>query len=134
MKLLIPVVAGALCCGVASANYFHNPGTNTQLNVGSAPSPSPDDLHRAEGALEHRADINLRAMLGKPVFGKDREYLGSISDIDTDRNLAAVRVAQNEAVALPARDLIDDGSRVIAPTVSKPELLAMPRIPESELR
>jgi hypothetical protein len=73
-------------------------------------------------------------MLGKPVFGKDREYLGSISDVDTDRNLAAVRVAQNEAVALPARDLIDDGSRVIAPRVSKPELLAMPRIPESELR
>ena len=32
----------------ASANYFSNPSTGTQLNVGSAPNPTPEDL-RAVG-------------------------------------------------------------------------------------
>jgi hypothetical protein len=33
----------------ASANYFHNPYTNIYLNIGSAPTPTPDDVR--EGRL-----------------------------------------------------------------------------------
>ncbi|HEX3486294.1 MAG TPA: hypothetical protein VHT51_14620 [Micropepsaceae bacterium] len=131
MALLIVVSSGL--CGSAMANFFHNPNTNTNLNVGSAPSPTPEDLQAAEGRLASRSDFDLTELLGKPVYGKDRSYLGSVSDVDPDRNLAAVRIASNQAVAVSGRALINDGPRVLAPSLTASDIASMPRIPESEL-
>ena len=133
-RVIIPVLLCVGICGTATANYFHNPNNNTSLNVGSAPSPTPDDLRLAEGRLAPRGYGDLRALLGKPVFGKDRGYLGSVSDVDSERGLVAVRIRRDEAVALSGKSLIDDGRRVLAPSISRAEFVAMPRIPESELQ
>jgi hypothetical protein len=34
----------AACATPTLANYFHNPYTNLNLNIGSAPSPTPRDI------------------------------------------------------------------------------------------
>ena len=38
------LAAAATCASPAYANWFSNPHTNTNLNVGSAPNPTPEDL------------------------------------------------------------------------------------------
>ena len=38
------LLSSAACLVPAYANYFHNPRTNTNLNIGSAPNPTPADL------------------------------------------------------------------------------------------
>jgi hypothetical protein len=131
-KALITLVVATGLAAPAFANYFHDPNANINLNIGSAPNPTPEDLRAAEGR-PNRGPIDLKALLGKPVYGGDGMFVGAISDVDTDRDLAAVRIAQNEAVALPGKSLIDDGARVFAPNVTKAQVLSMPRIPEAEL-
>jgi hypothetical protein len=36
----------AVCVGPAHANWFSDPHSNTMLNIGSAPNPTPEDLRR----------------------------------------------------------------------------------------
>jgi hypothetical protein len=38
------LAAAAICASPAYANWFSNPSTNTNLNIGSAPNPTPADL------------------------------------------------------------------------------------------
>ena len=48
------LAAAAICASPAYANWFSNPSTNTNLNVGSAPNPTPADL-RAVGDSPYTA-------------------------------------------------------------------------------
>lgn len=44
-KMILSVLAlSAAYATPTLANYFHNPHTNLNLNVGSAPSPTPRDI------------------------------------------------------------------------------------------
>jgi hypothetical protein len=38
------LLLSAACATPTLANYFHNPHTNVNLNIGSAPSPTPRDI------------------------------------------------------------------------------------------
>jgi hypothetical protein len=131
-KVLVTLVVAAGLSTPAYANYFHDSNSNTNLNIGSTPNPTPDDIRAAEGR-QSRGPIDLKALLGKPVYGADGIFVGVVSDVDSERDLAAVRIAQNDAVALPGKSLIDDGRRVFAPNVTKAQVQSMPRIPQSEL-
>ena len=44
--LAVLLVSGALATP-ATANYFHNPFTGINLNIGSAPNPTPQDIRES---------------------------------------------------------------------------------------
>jgi outer membrane protein OmpA-like peptidoglycan-associated protein len=46
------LLSAVVCITPASANYFANPGQGTNLNIGSAPNPTPADLRRGVVAGE----------------------------------------------------------------------------------
>jgi len=69
--MLLPVLLlTAAFVSPVSANWFHNPGWNLNLNLGSAPSPTPDDIRAdKQPMLVRDADGNVIAMID-PATGK----------------------------------------------------------------
>ncbi len=45
------LLSAVVCVTPASANYFSHPELGTNLNIGSAPNPTPADLRRAFGGV-----------------------------------------------------------------------------------
>src|SRR5207253_1296571 len=116
----------------ASANWFSNPRTNTMLNVGSAPSPTPDQLraigdsayapsgpYYREPARPYSFDtgpvtvapapvvfmpVRMTAMdvEYKPVFGVRGEQLGSVIAFDENAQLAELQLSTGVAISMPA--------------------------------
>jgi hypothetical protein len=152
MSLLL---LSAACVTPASASWFSNPRTNTMLNIGSAPNPTPadlraiDDSRGATGPALGRNDsavsivpeqtayvttnndthvmtsAELSRMEGKTVFGARGARLGPILTINLDLGMAEVQTPGGIAVAMPASLLLDKGNRVVAPTVSPLDMMAM---------
>jgi len=51
-KYILPVLlVAAAFTSPASANWFHNPQLNINLNIGSAPNPTPADLREMRKPL-----------------------------------------------------------------------------------
>ena len=115
------LLASAVCATPAYANHFSKPQTNISVNVGSAMSPTPEEL-RIIGDSDwdsHLSDLN-----GKEVYGKYREYLGYVLTVDEDNRLAELQTPTG-AVAVSTAILVDRGDRVMAPTLSRGDVLAM---------
>jgi hypothetical protein len=134
----------------ASANWFSNPRTNTMLNVGSAPNPTPADL-RAIGdskfAVSYATEPRLVAtqtqatvmpeyvqtistaqlirLEGRLVSGSHGERLGYILAVDQDTRMIELQTPRGIAVAMPAVLLVEKHGRVIAPTTSRADVMAM---------
>ena len=109
----------------ASANWFSNPRTGTNLNIGSAPNPTPADL-RAIGdaklamATEPRATsthiayvqptkveyvqtmntAQLTGMEGRTVWGSHGERLGFILTVDQGKRLYTSPIVWHLAVVM----------------------------------
>jgi len=49
------LLSAVICVTPASANYFSNPAQGTNLNIGSAPNPTPGDLRRGAAVEERTA-------------------------------------------------------------------------------
>ncbi len=49
------LLSAVICVTPASANYFSNPAQGTNLNIGSAPNPTPADLRRGAAVEERTA-------------------------------------------------------------------------------
>ena len=134
----------------ASANWFSNPHSNTTLNIGSAPNPTPADL-RAIGdskfavaqtteprlvAMQTQATIapepmktmsaiQLTRLEGRPVSGSQGERLGYILAVDQNTRMIELQTPRGIAVAMPAALLVEKHGRVIAPTTSRADVMAM---------
>jgi hypothetical protein len=108
-----------------------NKDANISRSVGSTPSPTPDGIRIPEGRVGQERKVELVSLIGRPVFSQDG-YLGTVTDVDTDRNFVAVRSADDRAVALSPRNIYYDRQRVLAPSISKSEFEAMPAISDSE--
>jgi hypothetical protein len=147
MSLLL---LSAVCVSPAAANWFSNPRTGTMLNIGSAPNPTPADLRRIGDTSPNRmafqdqnasfesvafvatkedgrlaTNAELTRMEGKPVFGAHDVRLGMIITVNHAARLAEVQTRGGIAVAMPVGPLIDKGKRVIAPTISPLDMMAM---------
>ncbi|HXI99729.1 MAG TPA: hypothetical protein VNH44_00815 [Micropepsaceae bacterium] len=174
MSLLL---LSAVCVTPAYANWFSNSRTNTMLNIGSAPNPTPADLRaigdsdqssgpQRGGAIPHsspsfgeprrgglsfnedyvapqqsviaepaavtpkknvqnRDKSALNRMEGKTVFGAHGARLGTILAMDVTARKAEVQLPSGIAVAMPASMLTDKGKRVVAPTISPLDMMAM---------
>ena len=70
-RILLPVLLlPAVFVSPASANWFSNPEVNINLNIGSAPSPTPNDVRtERQPMLVRDADGNVIAMID-PATGK----------------------------------------------------------------
>src|ERR1700704_394237 len=70
-RILLPVLAlSAVFVSPASANWFSNPDVNINLNLGSAPNPTPGDIRSdRQPMLVRDAEGNVIAMID-PTTGK----------------------------------------------------------------
>ena len=148
MSLLL---LSAVCVTPAYANWFSHAGTNTNLNIGSAPNPTPADLraigdsHTVAGPARLGTDERfydngfneedayvssmspaaLADMEGKSVFGSHGERLGYILAIDHHARMVELQTPGGVAIAMPAALFVDKGGRVAAPTTSRADVMAM---------
>lgn len=125
------LLSAAVMVTPASANWFFRPGSGISLNVGSAPNPTPNDLRALYGPSRfslYPTRINaevLRDMTGKTVYGENGERLGMIASVDTASRLVELQRPDGRSVAIDANLLINDVDRVIAPTLSLAEVMAL---------
>jgi hypothetical protein len=137
--LTMAAALGATALSPASANWFSNPRANTSMNVGSAPSPTPEQL-RAIGdsdytpysyrdRFESRDDFGARSspLEGRTVFGANGERLGYILAADSATGDVELQTPGGIGVVMPASLLNDEGPRVIAPTISRADVMDMAR-------
>lgn len=148
------LVLSAVCIGPAHANWFSNPHTNTMLNIGSAPNPTPQDLraigdsnygysaprvlHSETTAVEPLpvnvayvaqprgvSGAEMFRMEGKPVFGSKGARLGYILAVDHGSKMAELQTPKGIGVAVPVSLMRDTGARLVASTMSKADVMAM---------
>jgi hypothetical protein len=117
------LLLSAACFGPAYANYFHNPVTNTNLNVGSAPNPTPADL-RAIGDSIYAFDASpgtkhqgLSDMQGKMVVGAHGENMGVVLAIDDIDKVVLIETPMAMHVVVAAQELKDESGKVVAVTL-----------------
>jgi hypothetical protein len=141
----------------AFANYFANPRTNTMLNIGSAPSPTPQTL-RAIGDSSYAPSapyygeparplsFDARPPVGaepvaftpvgmraidveyKPVFGVRGERLGTVIAFNEKTQQAELQLSTGVAISMPATLITENkNGRLMAATVSHTDVLAMAR-------
>ena len=146
--MLSLLLLSAVCITPASANWFGNHVTQTDLNIGSAPNPTPADL-RAIGdskfaraseprivAMQTQTSImpqpeqtlstaQLSRMEGRPVLGGHGERLGYVLAVDHGARLVELQTPRGIGVAMPASLLVEKRGRMTAPTVSQPDVMAM---------
>ena len=146
--MLSLLLLSAVCAGPAYANYFSDSRSNTQLNVGSAPSPTPEQLriigdsalappaprsYRARGVSPPRYSEafvgvpTLTTMEGRAVFGTRGAQLGYVLAVNDVRGQVELQTPMGVAVAMPASLIGDEGTRLVAPTVSRADVMAMAR-------
>jgi hypothetical protein len=126
----------------AFANYFSDPASNTQLNIGSAPTPTPSDLQvigdsdrtgpdrdaRPEyQSMRDMSPAQLHQLGGRSVYGAHREYLGTVLTVNDRRQLADIQTSRGVAVSVPTSLLEVRGQRIVAPTISHEDIMAMAR-------
>jgi len=152
-KMMSLLLLSALCITPAYANWFHNPVTNVSRNIGSAPNPTPQDLRAlyghgpmvtampsrphavpyGEGYLNRGYDLS--SLEGRTVFGPERtvipayvklsERLGYILAVDQEAKLAELQTPAGIAVTVPVALLVPQGDRVMAPTMTRADVMAM---------
>jgi hypothetical protein len=131
MTLTTLLLLSAVMVSPASANWFARPEFGVNLNVGSAPNPTPNDLRALYGPARYgvypsRISFDaLHDMGGKTVFGENGEELGFISTVDPASRLVELQLPNGRAVAVDAGLLINERDRVIAPTLSMAEVMAL---------
>jgi hypothetical protein len=118
-RFLAGTLAVAAIVTPAAANYFSNPVNNTTLNIGSAPSPTPDDLRQIGDGRYQYLGFTLRSLVGKPVYTRDLQYVGPVRSVDEPARTALVQLDGGVAVPIAAKDVRDTGDRVIVPMMSK---------------
>jgi len=136
------LAAAAIFASPAYANWFSNPTTNTNLNIGSAPNPTPADL-RGRGTLTELypqeyayedqtilpqqtvTNTELTALEGKSVIGAHGTQLGYVLAVDHNSRLAEIQTPSGIGVAVPTMLLADEGNHIIAPTMSRTDITAM---------
>ena len=130
------MVLSAVSIAPASANWFSNPRAGVNLNVGSAPNPTPGDL-RAIGDSRYQpqrlsraypndfVEPRLAELEGRTLYGANGERLGYVLAVDQRDRMIQVQTPGGVSVAMPAYMVVDRGSRVVAPTVSSVDMRDM---------
>src|SRR5262249_43875396 len=68
---------------------------------------------------------SLASMEGKPVFGAKGEQLGQVLAVNQTARLIELQLPTGIAISMPAALLSDNGKRLVAPTMTKADTMAM---------
>jgi hypothetical protein len=122
------------------ANFFSDPVSNTQLNIGSAPTPTPSDLQAIGDTnrtdfdrdtrvqqMQYMSPSQLHELGGRKVYGAHQEYLGVVLTVNDRSKVADIQTPHGAAVAVSTSLLEVRGDRIVAPTISRQDMLAMAR-------
>jgi sporulation protein YlmC with PRC-barrel domain len=122
-RLTLLVLVATAIASPAAANWFSNPLNNTQLNIGSAPSPTPEDL-RLIGDSAYYPDLTFRldSIVGKPVYTRNMEYIGPVRSVNQITRVALVQLPKGVAVPVSANEVRDAGDRVILPRLAQRDI------------
>jgi len=95
-RILLPVLLlSAVFVSPASANWFSNPSLGIDLNIGSAPSPTPDQVRAdRQPMLVRDAEGNVIAMID-PATGKMIAIAEPTAAAQKSNNAAKVTPACN---------------------------------------
>jgi hypothetical protein len=83
--LSIPVLLG----DPAAAKFFHDKDVTLTLSA-ALPAPAEVQYARSRIGVDHIGDV--LDLIGRPVYGANCENLGTITDVDPQRQLVAVRL------------------------------------------
>ena len=105
--LKVLAVAAAFALNAGTASYAANPQAKLQF-VANEISP-----------------LNLQAMEGQRVIGKNRELLGHIGKIDEQAKTVELKTPSGAIVPLPMDLLSEDNGVLAAPSLSRGDIIAM---------
>ena len=144
--LLSLLLLSAVCAAPAYANYFSDPRTGVNLNVGSAPSPTVEQLRAIGDSVygpsppryyrgrvyrqrdsEDSVDQALLNMEGRPVFGEGGSRLGYVLAVDGYAQTIDLRMPSGVAISMPVKLIMERSGRLVAPTVSRADAREMAR-------
>ena len=80
------LLMSAAAASPADANWFHNPQTNLNRNVGTAPSPTPQDLRAIPGESDYPLESQLRNEQGKVGLKIRLSEQGTMTDAVVERS------------------------------------------------
>jgi hypothetical protein len=130
--LLSLLLLSAVSVMPAYANYFSDPRSGTSLNVGSAPSPTPEQLrilgdsYRLPPPPSARFSSDQAVMMeGRTVFGARGVPLGYVLTVDEYNDRVELQTPAGIAVSIPARLIADNGRSLMAPTLTRGEVRQM---------
>jgi hypothetical protein len=133
----------AALCMPAYANYFHNPITHMNLNIGSAPNPTPADLRtigdasyafdaRSDSGARNASRTELQAMTGKTASDMGGENLGVIVATDDLDKVVLLETPMGAHIVVSAQLLSGDGPKVVAATITPMRLTDIARAQKGE--
>lgn len=75
--------------------------------------------------LESVTIADLKAMEGKRVLGKNRELIGHIGKVDDQAKLVELKTTEGAIVPISIDLLVKDDNALVAPSLSRGDVLAM---------
>lgn len=75
--------------------------------------------------LESVTIADLKAMEGKRVLGKNRELIGHIGKVDHQAKLVELKTTEGAIVPISIDLLVKDDNALVAPSLSRGDVLAM---------
>jgi hypothetical protein len=144
-SMLSLLLLSAVCVTPAYANYFSDGRTGVTLNVGSAPSPTPEQL-RAIGDSYYGREYyreyrerrppprsarygevrpGLGFMEGRMVFGDRGQRLGYVLAVDDRTNQIELQTRSGIGVVMSANLIVERDGRLMAPTTSSLDVMSM---------
>jgi hypothetical protein len=103
------------------------------LLAGTTPGFAAPQTPATSAALQSQSNpidsktAELRAMVGKSVLGKSREFLGTLISVDGEKRTADMKVPTGAVLTLATEKLSVEEDHVRAATISRGDVLVMVR-------
>ena len=113
---------------IGDSIYFAGPArsvTPPAVGLGTDEEFYDNGFNEEDAYVSSMNTSMLADMEGKPVFGARGERLGFVLAVDRSSRMAEIQTPGGVAIAMPAALLVDWGGRVVAPTTSRADVMAM---------
>jgi hypothetical protein len=129
--LMSMLLVAAVGMTPAFANYFSDPVSGRNLNVGSAPNPTPQELRiigDSDRGLPPYANVSktdLAAMQYKSAFSDDDVLLGHIVSVDPSSNTLVLQTPEGAHIWFPASYFVNYPDEVRTTVITKADVQAI---------
>ena len=95
------------------------------INIAGTASYAANPQARLQFVANQTSPLDLQAMEGQRVIGKNRELLGHIGKIDEQAKTVELKTPSGAIVPLPMDLLTEDNGVLAAPSLSRGDVIAM---------